>query len=126
MGGPRRALKDPWTDPFELDHLDRQLAPSPTMEIMFAFLAQDKVAALTPEDIKEQTRNLRNLCGRIDFILSRWNRGERKYVDMLNDIWREIRRNNLSTKGIRERADQAARDRRDESRPKWGVERMAD
>ena len=118
-----KPVKDPWRDPFELDPVDKKLAPNPTMEIMFAFLAADKAAALTPMDLMEQTRNLRSLCGRVDFILSRPGMKDRRYADVLNEIEREIRRNNLSTKGIRERADQAARDRRDEARPKWGVER---
>lgn len=122
MGGKTNVIKEPWTDPFEGVEFEI-FGQSATREIMFAFLARDKKTALTPEDLKEQARNLRFLCGRIEFLLSQWDPKKQRYWEVLSVIDREIHRNNYSTREIRARADQAARDRRDEARPKWGVER---
>ena len=102
-------------DPFVLSEMDRKLAPSATREIMFAFLAVDKQATLTPQDLMEQTRNIRLLMGRIDFFLTQWDPKKGvSYWEILSQIDRLIQRNNIATRELRARADQAARDRRDE------------
>lgn len=117
-------------DPFELTDFDLTLIPKPTREIMFAMLGVDKTTALTPTDIKDQVKNLRALCGQIEWELTRWDRDKERYWKCLDRIETLIRENNVMTNIIRRRADQAARDRRREmldakvrSIPKWGVER---
>lgn len=114
MGGKRKAADKDWQrDPFVLSPLDQQMAPSPTREIMFALLAKDRKTALTPGELIEQARNVRLLMGQIEFHLSQWKPGDerRPYGNVLSEIDRLIQRNNLTTRGIRDRAEQVIRER---------------
>lgn len=121
-------------DPFDVDNpLDRALLPSATREIMFAFLSRDRTVALTPQDMLEQTRNMRSLCQKIDFLLTGWDPKRVPYWEILSRIDTAIQRHNIHTRGIRERGDQAAEERRlaqvkrrKLAAPRFGVERVKD
>lgn len=121
-------------DPFDMsDPLTRELAPSATREIMWAFMSRDRTVALTPMDMQEQTRNLRSLCQRIDFMLTGWDPKRVPFVEIMSRIDRAIQRHNIHTRGIRERGDQAAEERRlagvkkrKLAAPRFGVERKVD
>lgn len=114
MGGKRKPVNRNWEgDPFVLNPMEQALGPNPTREIMFAFLAKDKKTALTPAELMEQTRAIRLMLGRIDFHLSQWRPGDpnRTYADILNEIDRLIRLNNMAARQIRDRAEQVIRER---------------
>ena len=134
MGGKRKSQTREWShDPFVLNPMEQALGPNPTREIMFAFLAKDKKTALTPAELMEQTRNIRLMLGRIDFHLSQWKPGDpnRTYADILNEIDRLIRFNNIAARQIRDRAEQVIRERqyaaleaKIRATPKFGTEHV--
>lgn len=112
MGGKRKPKDNEWeTDPFVLNHLERKLAPSPTREIMFSFLAKDRKTALTPSELMEQTRNIRLLLGKIDFALQRWTGGGEEYAKLLKGIDWEIGKTNIANRCVRDRAEDVIRER---------------